>query len=89
MRQLTFLKLVLIFLYMTPLSSIAQNCGDVITRDVRLTSDLHCKFGYYILDVQADDVTIDLNGHTLSAGSSITAIQNSGYKNMAVKNGTI
>jgi len=78
--------LLLVFIHA---SSLAQNCGDVITSDVRLTRSLHCDFGYHIFDVQADNVTIDLNGHTLSGTSAIMGINNVGYKNMSVRNGAI
>jgi len=90
MRQLTLFKLFSVLL-LCALSApiLAQNCGDVITSNVRLARSLDCNSGYYIFDVQADNVTIDLNGHSLSGGLSLDAIHNNGYKNMTIKNGFI
>ncbi len=70
-------------------STLAQNCGDVITSDVRLTRSLNCDFGYHIFEVQANNVTIDLNGHTLSGGDGLIGIANQGFDNLTVKNGSI
>ncbi len=67
----------------------AQNCGDVTTGDIRFTKDLHCASGSVAFKVLADDVTIDLNGHTLSGTSTVGGIFSSGHKNVTIKNGTI
>jgi len=90
MYFITSIKLGFIIIFIAiSAPTFAQNCGDVITSDVLLRSNLQCDDGYFIFDVQADNVTIDLNGYTLSGSPSITGILNQGYSNMTVKNGTI
>ena len=42
-----------------------------------LTADLHCSSGPYALDVQANGITINLNGHTLSGTSAVAGIDSS------------
>jgi parallel beta-helix repeat protein len=49
-----------------PSSAFAVNCGDTITSNLTLTSDLHCSTGWTALYVPTSGVTINLNGHTLS-----------------------
>lgn len=66
-------------------------CGDYITTDVILTEDLHCVSEAVALRVGSNDITIDLNGHTLSGGgneyngSSTSAIRGSIYNNITIK----
>jgi parallel beta-helix repeat protein len=65
------------------------SCGDAITSDITLTENLHCTSGYRALEVFANNVTIDLNGYTISGSSSLGGIYIVGYKNVTVKNGSI
>lgn len=67
----------------------AAACGDIITSDVTLTSDLDCSTGYAALEVFAHNVTIDLNGYILSGTSSLAGVLMTGYNNLTVKNGSI
>jgi nitrous oxidase accessory protein NosD len=78
---------------LVPAASAAPlKCGDTVTEDVVLHADLTgCHDS--ALQVGADGVTIDLNGHTivgadldLFAGPGIVA---SGFDHVTVKNGTI
>lgn len=44
------------------------SCGQVVTQDVTLTSDLNCSNGDGLI-VGASGITINLNGYTISSGS--------------------
>jgi hypothetical protein len=59
----------------------AVQCGQVITQDVRLDSDLECPPDTTGLVIGADDVTVDLNGHTISGFASL--FQRAGVDNQA------
>lgn len=72
-------------LQLCSLIATAQSCGDVVVSHVTLTSDLHCTTGYYALDVQANGVTIDLNGHTLSGTTALAGITVVGYDGVTIK----
>jgi parallel beta-helix repeat protein len=75
------------------------NCGDTITQDTKLDSDLIDCSGDGIV-IGADNITLDFNGHTID-GLSCTdihpetcshqdGIDNSGgYDNVRIRNGTI
>jgi hypothetical protein len=71
-------------------------CGEVITQDTRLDNDLpNCppeeNAGAAIV-IGADDVTLDLNGHTIGPGGEILSrgIDNEGgYDRLTVKDGTV
>ena len=73
-------------------------CGEVITANVTLRADLHCAGRG--LQVGADDITIDLNGHTLSGSTTssnafvndldaVAGIRNALYPNLTIRDGTI
>ncbi|MFI7470104.1 NosD domain-containing protein [Nonomuraea sp. NPDC049646] len=62
-------------------------CGDVLTADTTLTADLTCTGT--ALTIGADDVDLDLNGHTITGsgtGNGLTAISRPGF---TLRNGTI
>jgi parallel beta-helix repeat protein len=64
-------------------------CGSVVTRDIRLTADLHCvKDG---LKVGANGVHIDLGGHAIvgPGRAGTKGIQNPGYDDVAITNGAV
>ncbi|TDR20389.1 NosD domain-containing protein [Marinicella litoralis] len=52
----------------------ALSCGDIITTNTVMTADLHCTSGYYALEIQANNVTLDMNGHTLSGTNDLVGI---------------
>ncbi len=56
--------------------SMALNCGDVITTNTTLTTDLHCdsSTGFDALTIGADNITLNLNGHTISGTNEIRGI---------------
>jgi parallel beta helix pectate lyase-like protein len=65
-------------------------CGDVITADTRLDSDLEC--GGVALSIAASGVTLDLGGHTVSAATPPSAsdgIVASAVSGIAVRNGSV
>lgn len=62
-------------------------CGDTITADVTLTSDLTCPSGVGL--IVAGGVTVDFNGHTLDgAGSGLVGV-GGGAEDAHLLNGTI
>jgi parallel beta-helix repeat protein len=61
-------------------------CGDVITQDTTLDSDLIDCPGVALV-VGADNITLDLAGHTISAPSS--AITGEGHRGVAIENGRV
>ena len=70
-------------------AALAVNCGDYIAANVVLTADLECDTGYVALEVANHNVTIDLNGFTLSGSSELAGISVNGFDNLVVKNGSI
>lgn len=72
-------------------SLLAQSCGDSLFADVTLTADMNCTDPAltHALEVRADNITIDLNGHTISGWFGIPAIVINGYNNVSVKNGVL
>jgi hypothetical protein len=75
-------------------------CGQVITQDVTLTSDLTCtdtdpvaphpdsEWVFPAVVIDADDVTLDLNGHSLTsyAGDAVAVF---GHQKVTIKNGGV
>jgi large repetitive protein len=64
------------------------SCGQVISQNTRLDSDLNC-FGTGVqaaLFIGADGITLDLGGHTISSSRSII---NDGHDNVTIRNGTL
>jgi hypothetical protein len=82
---------------LTPATALAAHvqCGDVITQDTRLDSDLQCSFGEgdgTALTIGAGNVTLDLHGHTISGPPFVngsTGVAASGVTNVVVRNGTL
>ena len=64
-------------------------CGEVITANVTLRVDLRCPRDG--LRVGADDITIDLNGHTLSGPGTAESvgIRNELYPSLIIRDGTV
>jgi len=68
----------------------AVECGAVVTSSLRLANDLECS-GPAALVVGADDVTIDLNGHTLRSlnGAGVGVDVTGGYSGVTIQNGIL
>lgn len=52
----------------------AQRCGDTLTRDTVLTTDLHCTSGWVALQIGTSGITLHLNGKTLSGTRALAGI---------------
>ncbi|MFF4189767.1 right-handed parallel beta-helix repeat-containing protein [Nonomuraea sp. NPDC001831] len=65
----------------------AVACGDVLTTDTTLTADLTCPAG--ALTIGADDVDLDLNGHTITGSGTGNGLKATGRQGTTVRNGTI
>jgi parallel beta-helix repeat protein len=76
--------------------AISPSCGQVITQNVVLTSNLNCADGDGLI-VGASDLIIDLNGHTISGPdldsqektSNKVGIMVTNVNNIVIKDGTI
>jgi parallel beta-helix repeat protein len=65
------------------------SCGDVITEDTTLDSDLVCfESGDAALTIGADGVTLDLAGHDISSVSA-RGVLNDGYDRVTIKDGSV
>jgi large repetitive protein len=64
----------------------AVQCGDVITQDTTLDSDLIDCSGA-ALTIGADDITLDLGGHTI--GSTNVGIDDTSHREVVIENGTV
>jgi len=80
--------LALTYVLYSPLT-LAVNCGDSITHDVTLKEDLDCSSHSFAFGVFANNVTIDLNGHTLSGSLETRGITIRNFDGLVVKNGVI
>lgn len=68
----------------------AVDCGDILTHSVRLATDLtDCPADGLVIG--ADNIVVDLNGHTVSTAALGTAsgIRNEGHRRVRVFNGTV
>jgi parallel beta-helix repeat protein len=83
------LKILLFICALNMQIAYAVDCGDYIATNVVLKSNLDCTSGYTALEVVNHNVTIDLNGFTLSGPREMSGIHASGYDNVVVKNGSI
>lgn len=63
-------------------------CGDVITQDTRLDSDLLDCSGDGLL-IGADDVTLDLAGHRLDGSGAGAGVRSAGRRRSRIRNGVI
>jgi parallel beta-helix repeat protein len=65
-------------------------CGDTITTDTTLTNDLTDCAGIGLV-IGADDITLDLNGHTVDGNgiADFEGIQAIGHDGVTIKGGTI
>ncbi|RBP53779.1 right-handed parallel beta-helix repeat-containing protein [Arenicella xantha] len=84
-----FLLIFISTILATPKIVQAVSCGDGVFGNITLTEDLFCDTGYTALEVFADGVTIDLNGHTVSGTGDLAGISIFGYKGVTIRNGAI
>jgi parallel beta-helix repeat protein len=76
-----------------PIANAAKlSCGQTITKDTTLTSDVTGCRGVG-LKIGADDVTLDLNGYTVAAGPrrnpKAHGIFNAGHDDVVIRGGTV
>lgn len=88
MKHLVF-KIVLVALALSLNNAYALNCGDRIASDITFEKDLECTNGYAALEVVNNNVTIDLNGFTLSGPTQLAGIQVVGYNKVTIQNGSV
>jgi large repetitive protein len=69
----------------TPAAAEPVTCGQVITEDTTLENDLNC--GVAAIVIGASGITLDLNGHSVSAGDY--AIVNEGHDDVTIRNGSV
>ena len=69
--------------------ALAVSCGDIITTNLTLESDLHCTDHFTALDVRNSNITIDLNGYTLSGTNTHEGVFIIDQNNVVIKNGQI
>ena len=69
----------------------ALECGDTISSDKKLRADLDCPLDSNGLSINGDGVTLDLNGHTISAAPQMdnAALQVEGSVGVRVLNGKL
>jgi copper-binding protein NosD len=75
-----------------PASAQNLSCGSTITKSTKLTTDITDCPGVG-LRIGADDITLDLNGHTVSAAAKRNpkahGILNEGYDDVTIRGGTV
>jgi parallel beta-helix repeat protein len=76
------------FLAFSPSAIAEVHCGETITQDTRLDSNLVNCPGDGIV-IGADGVTLDLNGYTLDGRGGGTGVSASGHRDVAVRRGSI
>jgi len=78
---------------LSPASAATVSCGDVLTVDTVLTADLACGSGSDALVIGADDLTLDLAGHTISGpGAYLTpwaGVRVAGHSGVTIEKGTL
>jgi parallel beta-helix repeat protein len=90
-RLATAVLAVAILVAVAPAGALATHvsCGDIITTDTTLDSDLIDCPGNGIL-IGADSITLDLNGHTIDGGSSSgNGVANVAHLEATIEGGTI
>lgn len=68
-------------------------CGTTVTHSITLATDIDCPSGFSgtALTVAAGNLTIDLNGHTITVpqGAAATGIVDDGYAQVNVRDGSV
>ena len=73
-----------------PARGVPVGCGAVLTSNTTLQKDLHCTGPGAALVIGAANITVDLNGHTLTGDGTGVGIDNSGgFAHVSIKNGAI
>lgn len=90
------LRLVVALAVLHPLSAFAIDCGEVLTQDTDLDSDLVCGPGEIGLVIGASGIEVDLKGHTITgpdtgvlATGGVGVLIASPFTDVVIRNGTI
>jgi hypothetical protein len=67
---------------------VALSCGQTVTVSVTLTADMSCPVSDG-LEVGANGIVVNLNGHTISGGGSSTGVLDDGNTGVVIENGTV
>jgi parallel beta-helix repeat protein len=72
-------------------SAAAITCGSVLTSSVTLTRNLDCRAqtSGSVLTIRAADVTVNLNGYTISGSSNVVGIEDIGHSYPTITDGTM
>lgn len=73
-----------LFSLINPNQAQAISCGDFITSNTVLTEDLECTSGFTALFIGADDVTLDLNGFSLSGPRDMEGVVVLNHNNVKI-----
>ena len=66
------------------------NCGATVTANITLTANMDCSGSTSDgLDIGAKNVTVNLNGHSITGSSGYTGILDNAYTGAVIENGTI
>jgi parallel beta-helix repeat protein len=69
-------------------TTLAVSCGQTVTKDTALANDLLNCPGTGLI-IGADNITVDLNGHTIDGTNQKSGIENEKHANVTIMNGTI
>src|SRR2546425_3504375 len=86
---LTLLMIAIAGLSFPPLVPIAHaiSCGDTITSDTTLNSDMHCFGSYYGIVVGANNISLDCQEHSiLGGGGAVIGVEISNRQNVTIRN---
>ncbi len=79
--------------FAAPASAATLTCGTTLTASVTLTRNLDCRhYNGNALTIEANGVVVNLNGHSIlgpGASDGSYAVDDPGYSDVTVKNGTI
>jgi len=95
MRLTKVIGLILVLLGALSFAQVGQashlSCGDVLTSNTKLDSDLTCPSGSGLI-IGASGITVKFNGHTITGDPSVGGshgINNTGFNNVTIKGGSI
>ena len=87
-RSAVIVALVGLVVLASPAHATHVQCGDTVTRDTTLDSDLlNCPGPG--LNVGANDIVVDLGGHTISGQAFGASVSNFGFDDVTIRNGRL
>jgi parallel beta-helix repeat protein len=67
---------------------VALSCGQTVTTSVTLTADMFCPGGDGV-DVGANGIIVNLNGHTISGDTTHIGVLDDGHTGVVIENGVV